>query len=103
MAKLDKKKCDALVELCDKYISGIVFVANLQRACPTSIYCNASNERAEIHEQICELIGKDHCDSAVLKITNCLDEAIGLNLDADYDATEIRGFAIKLARKLLEV
>lgn len=103
MAKLDKKQCDKLVELCDKYISGILFVAGLQRACPTSIYCAASNERAEIHEQICELIGKDHCDDAVLKITNYLDEAIGLDFDAEYNSTEIRDFAIKLARKLLEV
>ena len=32
MAKLEKEKCDQLVELCDKYLSGISFYAKLQAA-----------------------------------------------------------------------
>lgn len=103
MAKLEKKKCDKLVELCDKYLSGISFYAKLQAAVGASVYCSANNDRAEIHEEICEIIGKDHSDRAILDITNNLDKSIGFDLDADYNSADIRGFAIKLARKLLEV
>lgn len=102
MAKLEKEKCDQLVELCDKYLSGISFYAKLQAAVG-SVYCSASNDRADLHERICEIIGKEHTDRAILDITNSLDKSIGFDLDADYNSADIRGFAIKLARKLLEV
>lgn len=60
-------------------------------------------DRADLHERICEIIGKEHTDRAILDITNNLDKSIGFDLDADYNSADIRGFAIKLARKLLEV
>lgn len=103
MAKLEKKKCDELVEQCDKYLSGISFVEKVRAACGGVCYCSAALDRAEIHEKICEILGKEHSDRVILKITNNLDKYIGFDIDADYNSVDIRELAIKLTKKLLEV
>lgn len=103
MARLEKEKCDQLVELCDKYLSGISFVEKLRAAIGGTCYCSAVLDRAEIHEKICEILGKEHSDRAILEITNNLDKHIGFDIDADYNSVDIRELAIKLTKKLLEV
>lgn len=96
-------KQQELEELCNKYLSGMQFVAKLYAAMGGSCYCAASNDRADIHEKICTIIGKEHYDKGVLEITNNLDKHIGFNVDANYTNEEVAEYAKRLASKLLEL
>ena len=96
-------KQQELEELCTKYLSGMQFVAKLYAATGGSCYCAASNDRADIHEEICAIIGKEHCDAGVLEITNNLDKHIGFDVDANYTNEEVAEYAKRLASKLLEL
>ena len=89
-----------IIQLCREYIDGICFAAKLTSLAGCSLYCSASNDRAEIHEAICEYFGFEHSDKEMLDITNNLDKAIGLDVDCTYTQEEINDFARKLYEKL---
>lgn len=92
-----------LKKLCKKYIKNILFAAKLNELAGCIIYCSANNDRIDIHEEICQVLGISHNNKNMKEITDNLDKSIGLCTNYDYDDSEIDLFAERLQNKLRNI
>jgi hypothetical protein len=60
-------------------------------------------KRTDLHQQLCEHFGLNHCDPDVQRVTSNLDKSIGFDVEKAYSDEEIEEFAYKLYEKLKEL